>query len=66
MTQNEAQKKIEDAMLNTLKGSGLNVEQGIEAIMGAVLDVLQSVAVFTGNPRKPFIKKVLAQVFAQV
>lgn len=66
MTQKDAQKQIENAMLDTLKGSGLNAEQGVAAIMSAVLDILQNVADLTGNPRKPFIKQVLAQVFAQV
>ena len=66
MIMSKTQSNITNAILNELKASGLSPQQGVSAMMSAVLDILAAVAQGTGNPKKKFIQQILAQTFAQV
>jgi len=67
MKRDEVQKKMESAILDNLKGSGLGPQEGVAAMMGAVLGVLDSVATLTRQPNKnAFMKAVLYQCINQL
>ena len=67
MKKDEVQKKMESAILGTLRWSGLGPQDGVAAMMGAVLGILDSVAILTRQPNKTaFVKTILQQCLNQL
>ena len=66
MKKEEVVSKLKKAISETMIGSGLNPEEGVEAILNAAMGVIGVVGASLGVKPNDFIKEVVKQAYDQL